>query len=178
MTVGPPFYKQVNGPLLLVLLILMGVGPLLAWRQTELRDTATRVAALLGTGRVVAIVAILGSSGQPLAAIGFAAAVFAIAAVGVEYWRGARLRRKNAGDALPAAVYRLTRRDPAATAATSCISAWRSSPLASSARSSSSRSGWSRSTQGESATVAGYTMATSNCSKTRRRCQRVTATWL
>ena len=35
-----------------------------------------------------------------------------LATVGVEYWRGARLRRKNAGDSLPVAVYRLARRDP------------------------------------------------------------------
>src|SRR5207244_3876990 len=32
-TVGPPFYQQVNGPLLLGLLVLMGIGPLLPWRR-------------------------------------------------------------------------------------------------------------------------------------------------
>jgi cytochrome c-type biogenesis protein CcmF len=111
LTVGPPFYEQVNGPLFLIMLILMGVGPLLAWRRSE-------VSALLRTmrmpliGAVVVIVAMLVLFGQPMAAAGAAAAVFSIAAVVVEYWRGARLRKKNAGDALPVAVYRLARRDP------------------------------------------------------------------
>src|SRR5207244_10784299 len=34
-TVGAPFYQQVNGPLLLGLLVLMGVGPLLPWRRAS-----------------------------------------------------------------------------------------------------------------------------------------------
>ncbi len=35
MTVGPPFYQQVNGPLFAVLILMMGVGPLLAWRRAS-----------------------------------------------------------------------------------------------------------------------------------------------
>src|SRR3989475_3736374 len=35
MTVGPPFYDSVNGPLFAVLILAMGVGPLLAWRRTS-----------------------------------------------------------------------------------------------------------------------------------------------
>ena len=63
---------------------------------------------ILGAG----IVVLLLLYGQPMATAGIAAAIFAIGAVGVEYWRGARLRRKNAGDSLPVAVFRLARRDP------------------------------------------------------------------
>src|SRR5712692_4944824 len=37
LTVGPPFYEQVNGPILLVLILAMGIGPLLAWRRTSTR---------------------------------------------------------------------------------------------------------------------------------------------
>ncbi len=33
ITVGPPFYNKVDGPLLLALMALMGVGPLLPWRR-------------------------------------------------------------------------------------------------------------------------------------------------
>src|SRR5690606_19187702 len=35
LTVGPPFYRQVNGPLLFAMMLLMGVGPLLAWRRSN-----------------------------------------------------------------------------------------------------------------------------------------------
>jgi cytochrome c-type biogenesis protein CcmF len=35
MTVGTDFYKQVNGPLFIALVLMMGVGPLLAWRRAS-----------------------------------------------------------------------------------------------------------------------------------------------
>ena len=111
LTVGPPFYKQVNGPLFLLLLILMGIGPLLAWRKSTFAQLFKAMRAPLVLA-VVAIVGLLALFGQPFAAIGAAAAVFAISAVGVEYWHGARLRRKNAGDSYPLAIVRLARRDP------------------------------------------------------------------
>ena len=34
LTVGPPFFNQVNAPIGLALLLLTGLGPLLAWRRT------------------------------------------------------------------------------------------------------------------------------------------------
>ncbi|MBA2454454.1 MAG: heme lyase CcmF/NrfE family subunit [Chloroflexia bacterium] len=111
ITVGAPFYNQVNGPLLLTLLLLMGVGPLLAWRRT-VGETLLRSLSIPFGLAIVSLAGVLFLFGQPMAAIGAAAAVFAIGAVVVEYWRGVRLRRKNAGDSVPAAIYRLTRRDP------------------------------------------------------------------
>ena len=111
ITVGAPFYNQVNGPLLALLLVLMGVGPLLAWRRTVLESLMRSILVPLAI-TLAFLVGILFLFGQPLAAIGAAAAVFAICAVAVEYWRGVKLRRKNAGDSVPTALYRLTRRDP------------------------------------------------------------------
>src|SRR5205823_4582420 len=37
LTVGPPFYNQVDGPIFIVLILVMGIGPLLAWRRTSTR---------------------------------------------------------------------------------------------------------------------------------------------
>ncbi len=36
ISVGPPFFNKVNVPIALFLLLLTGVGPLLAWRKTSL----------------------------------------------------------------------------------------------------------------------------------------------
>ena len=36
VTVGPPFFNRVNVPIGMFLLLLTGVGPLLAWRKTSL----------------------------------------------------------------------------------------------------------------------------------------------
>lgn len=110
ITVGIPFYNTVNGPMLLALLILMGVGPLLTWRKTA-REALMRTLSLPLLIGVVTIFVTLFLFGQPMAAAGFAAAVFAIGAVLVEYYRGIRLRRKNAGDNVPTAFFKLMRRD-------------------------------------------------------------------
>ncbi len=111
ITVGIPFYNQVNGPMLLVLLVLMGIGPLLAWRKTAV-DVLIRsiTGPLIISVGVICVLLFL--FGQPLPVIGIGAAVFAMGAVVVEYARGARLRQKNAGDHIPIAIYRLARRNP------------------------------------------------------------------
>ncbi len=111
ITVGIPFYNTVNGPMLLALLILMGVGPLLTWRRTA-REALLRAIGIPLAVSIVVIFAMLFLFGQPMAAAGVAAAVFAIGAVVVEYYRGIRLRRKNAGDSVPTAFLKLLRRDP------------------------------------------------------------------
>ena len=38
VTVGPPFFNKVNVPIAMVLLVLTGIGPLLAWRKTSLES--------------------------------------------------------------------------------------------------------------------------------------------
>jgi cytochrome c-type biogenesis protein CcmF len=45
ITVGPPFYNQVTGPIFAALVLLMGICPLLAWRNTSARRLG-RVAAV------------------------------------------------------------------------------------------------------------------------------------
>jgi len=35
ITVGPPFFNQINIPIGLIMLLLTGVGPLLTWRRTS-----------------------------------------------------------------------------------------------------------------------------------------------
>lgn len=38
VTVGPPYYNRVNGPLMLALVLLMGVAPLVAWKRASARS--------------------------------------------------------------------------------------------------------------------------------------------
>ena len=95
MTVGPPFYDAVNGPILLVLLLAMGVGPLLAWRRTSPR-------ALRRNLGVPALAAALCAAVLPLAGVrdigadmGFAACAFTASAILYEFWRGMRVRHRH-----------------------------------------------------------------------------------
>src|SRR5215469_2981352 len=50
ITVGPPFFNQVNGPLAIALIFLMGVGPLIAWRRTTPRNLIRSFAAPASLG--------------------------------------------------------------------------------------------------------------------------------
>jgi len=38
ITVGPPYYNRVNGPLLAILVLLMGIAPLIAWRKASFKS--------------------------------------------------------------------------------------------------------------------------------------------
>ncbi len=109
-TVGAPFYQQVNGPLLLGLLVLMGVGPLLPWRRAS-RVTLTRsfVAPLAAAGLAATALVIVGLR-APAAIVALAAAMFATATVGWEYWRGVRARIRATGEVMPIALVRLVAR--------------------------------------------------------------------
>jgi cytochrome c-type biogenesis protein CcmF len=67
VTVGPPFFNKVTIPVALLLLLLTGVGPLLAWRRTSL-DSLRRnflKPALGGLAVGVFLVATPGSWGSP-----------------------------------------------------------------------------------------------------------------
>jgi len=109
-TVGAPFYQQVNGPLLLGLLVLMGVGPLLPWRRAS-RTTFTRtfVAPLAVAGIAATLLVVIGLR-TPAAIVALAAAVFAAGTVVWEYWRGIHARIRATGEPLPIALVRLVAR--------------------------------------------------------------------
>lgn len=94
LTVGPPFYNQVNGPLLLALLLLMGVGPLMGWRKTSLK---VLLRDLLGPAAVgLVVVGGLYAAGVRLAEalLGFWAVAFVGGTVFLEFYRAVRVRRR------------------------------------------------------------------------------------
>ena len=79
VTVGAPYFNQVGNLPFLLLLLLMGVGPLLAWRRTAWTELRARVGvpAALGAAVVVATVALGGHSWAAAAVFGLAAFVLA-----------------------------------------------------------------------------------------------------
>jgi len=109
MTVGPPFYNQVMAPLIAVLVVAMGVGPLLAWRRTSR-------AALWRNLSVPAILAAVCAAVLPIfgvtdiaANIGFSVCAFTAAAILYELWRGACVRHSH-GEPYVVALYMLFNR--------------------------------------------------------------------
>src|SRR5207253_2541708 len=56
VTVGPPFFNQVNIPLGLALLALTGIGPLIAWRRASLPNLRRQFAVPATTGGLTLLV--------------------------------------------------------------------------------------------------------------------------
>ncbi|WP_205699023.1 heme lyase CcmF/NrfE family subunit [Conexibacter sp. SYSU D00693] len=112
---GPPWFDKYIVPLALVLVLLSGIGPLIAWRRGTLANARRSFLwpAVGGVaGGVVAIA--LGGGGRPLALVMFVLGAFVLAGVWQELWRGVRARRAMSDDgplrALVALVDRNRRR--------------------------------------------------------------------
>jgi len=111
ITVGPPFYNQVAGPLLGALVLLMGVAPLVAWRRQSARRLGTKLR--LPFAMAVVISGVLAALGHhnPLALFGFWLVAFVGLTTLLEFWKGMWARRRAHGEALPVALGRLMARD-------------------------------------------------------------------
>lgn len=110
--VGPPWFDRYTVPLVLILVLLSGIAPVIAWRR-QTRATARRsflwpVSAMVAT---VVVLVPFGVADRPLALIMFAAAGLVTGTVVQEFARGARARRAMTGEPLPLALLSLTRRN-------------------------------------------------------------------
>src|SRR5215204_1017997 len=111
-SVGPPWFNRYITPLALILVLLSGIGPLIAWRRATAANLRRNFA--LPAGAAAATVAALlaaGVNGSLTALLMFAFAAFVLAAVGQEFTRGVRARRAMSRDSVPAALLALVRRN-------------------------------------------------------------------
>ncbi len=110
--VGPPWFDRYTVPLALVLVLLSGIGPVIAWRRATLanarRNFLIPIACALTT-----LVALLsaGIADKPAAIAMFCCAGFVFGSIGQEFYRGTRARRAMSRDAVPQALVGLVRRN-------------------------------------------------------------------
>jgi cytochrome c-type biogenesis protein CcmF len=94
VTVGPPYYDFFLKVFGLPLLLLMGIGPLVAWRRTSLRALGETVlwpaVAALAVG---AILIALGAGSSTPGLLAYTFSAFALAAIVLEFARGTRARK-------------------------------------------------------------------------------------
>jgi cytochrome c-type biogenesis protein CcmF len=125
VTVGAPFYNRVAIPVALLLLILTGIGPLLAWRKTSLESLKRNFALpAIGAVAVMTFLMITPSNwGAPfgmrpwqdisyfysLMAIGLATLV--TLTVASEFYRGGRVISEKTGQGMFASMVQLTHRN-------------------------------------------------------------------
>jgi len=112
-SVGPPWFNRLTTPLALVLVLLMGIGPVLAWRR--ITPSGLRRTFLLPAGATVLVLAglvtLTAAADRPLALLMFCLVGFVLAVVVQEFWRGAAARRTMSGDPWPRALSRLVARN-------------------------------------------------------------------
>ena len=113
VSVGPPAFRPYVVPLAIVIVLLSGIGPIIAWRRVTVsklrRSFAFPVAAML----VAAVVLVLvpGVTDHKLALLMFCAGTFVVAAVAQEFFRGVRARQAMTSEPAPVALGRLVRRN-------------------------------------------------------------------
>jgi cytochrome c-type biogenesis protein CcmF len=112
-SVGPPWFDRYTVPLAIALILLSGLGPVIAWRRATAANTRRSLRAPLAVAAAtgVALALARGVATRPLALAMFCAGTFAAAVVVQEFWRGTRARRATTGDALPTALVALVRRN-------------------------------------------------------------------
>jgi cytochrome c-type biogenesis protein CcmF len=94
VTVGPPYYDFFLKVFGLPLLLLMGIGPLVAWRRTSLRALGETVLGPALAALAVGVVLIaLGAGSSPAGLLAYTFSAFALAAIVLEFTRGTRARK-------------------------------------------------------------------------------------
>src|SRR5207237_2007489 len=105
LTVAGAFFNKWMAPVGLVLLLLTGIGPLLAWRRSTIRNLVESFLVPAACGLAAGAAALAFRIPIWPAGLGFALCGFVVGTVAAEVWRGARVRRKNTGtDILTALV--------------------------------------------------------------------------
>ncbi len=111
ISVGPPFFNQVNGPFSIALLLLLGIGPAIAWRRASKANVARNfrmpVVVLLVAGAAAWLVGM--RQWYAIAVVAFGA--FVLATVVQEFWRGTRARMRSKEESAPRALVGLVSRN-------------------------------------------------------------------
>jgi cytochrome c-type biogenesis protein CcmF len=113
VSVGPPAFRPFVVPLALLLVLLSGVGPIIAWRRVTAANLRRSFSFPVVAG-VVALVVLLFASDvrtRPFALAMFVFGTFVVASVGQELWRGVAARRAMTREPAPRALVQLIRRN-------------------------------------------------------------------
>ena len=92
VSVGAPFFTQVNVPLFLALIFLMGVGPLIAWRRASPDNLRRNFLWPVVLGIVAAAVFFVVGVRSTLALLALTLTVFTAATVALDFTRATRAR--------------------------------------------------------------------------------------
>lgn len=111
LTVGPPFFNKWMLPIGLVLLVLTGVGPLLAWRKSTIANLRDQFLFPVAASIVVGVVVLAAGVRVWTSGLCFAFSAFVAGTIAQEFWRGARVRQGSTGTDIFTALIGLVSRN-------------------------------------------------------------------
>ncbi len=116
--VGPPFFNQVNGPLLAAVVVLMGIAPLMPWRRASWQKLVRLLVWPTVVGLVVTVALFAlglrdfavfpGTQAHVLpVSLFYGFAAFTAAVTLLEFWRGMHARHRSTGEGYARALWTL-----------------------------------------------------------------------
>ena len=112
VSVGPPAFRPFVVPLALIIVLLSGIGPIIAWRRVTLAKLRRSfVFPVVATLIALLVLLLEVGVGHGFALAMFCCGTFVVAAVGQEFWRGVSARRAIAHEPAPVALVSLVRRN-------------------------------------------------------------------
>jgi cytochrome c-type biogenesis protein CcmF len=112
ITVGSPFFNKVNGPLGIVLLLLTGIGPIIAWRRASVKSLRRNFTAPVLLGALTGILFFALGYRNYYAIIIFSLSGFVLGTIVMEFFRGTRARQAMLQESPPQALGRLVSKNP------------------------------------------------------------------
>ncbi len=108
VTVSVPFFNQVNGPILLATIFVMGVCPLIAWQRSTLKNLRNNFLWPFSIATVTGIGLYFYLPGKSLyGAVAFGVAAFVILTILQEFYRGTAVRHRMTGEGYITALGKL-----------------------------------------------------------------------
>ncbi len=111
ITVGPPYFEKVTGPMFAALVLLMGVAPFFAWRKQTAKRLPQAMWFPFVPSAALALSPPLSMRMHPAAAFGIWLVAFVTLATLLEYWKGIQARRRVRGENVFTAMARLIARN-------------------------------------------------------------------
>ena len=111
ITVGPPFFNAVNVPLGLALLLLTGIGPLIAWRRASVSNLQRQFAGPVIAGLTTAFLLVIFGMREFTAILAYTFAAFVTMTVTQEFYKGVGARRRMYGESVVPAFGHLIARN-------------------------------------------------------------------
>ena len=111
LSVGAPYFSRVTVPLFVALLLLMAVGPLIAWRKASLDNLRRNFLWPAGLSAVAAVALAAVGVREPWSLLALALSIFVVLTIAVDVARAVRARRAIAGEGPLGAAASLLRRN-------------------------------------------------------------------